>query len=272
MSDYYVRTPDQDESRGPFNLQKLLTLAEAGQINPNTLYYDEDEEEWIPIALNEDLKAKVFPVREKLSLKLGGGRDEDENYSEPEPDEGSGVDIADMLKAAEGETDETRHMRSSQKSFERAVAIGATTLGLMMLLAAVSFIVPHLSIIQGAVEENNFPAMLGYPFLLVGFFDLLMAILLLLSVTEIYPLIRGRGMLALGFGVYVGWALGDPLIMLAFGLGGGGLFLATIAQKFSIMLLAMVIGIGGNGVLAYLAISGRFAEFYSAIRFGLGDG
>jgi hypothetical protein len=119
------------------------------------------------------------------------------------------------------------------------------------------------------VGENNFPEMLNYPFLLVGFFDLFIAILLLLSVTEVYPLVRGRGMLGLGFGGYVGWALGDPLIMMAFGLGGAGLFFATISERFSLMLLAVVIGIGGNGFLAYLAMSGRFAEFYSAIRFGL---
>ena len=70
MSDYYIRTPEQNESRGPFDISKLLTLAEAGQINPNTLYYDEEKEEWIPIALNDALRAQVFPEREKLSLKI----------------------------------------------------------------------------------------------------------------------------------------------------------------------------------------------------------
>ena len=45
MSEYYIRTPEQDESRGPFTVSKLNTLAEAGQVKENTLYYDEDKEE-----------------------------------------------------------------------------------------------------------------------------------------------------------------------------------------------------------------------------------
>ena len=61
MSHYYIRIPEQDESRGPFDIPKLETLAEAGQINPNTLYYDVEREEWIPIALNDALRSKVFP-------------------------------------------------------------------------------------------------------------------------------------------------------------------------------------------------------------------
>ena len=53
MLEYYIRTPEQDESRGPFDASKLRTLAEAGQVTENTLYYDEDKEEWIPMASNE---------------------------------------------------------------------------------------------------------------------------------------------------------------------------------------------------------------------------
>lgn len=267
MPDYYIRTPEQDESRGPFDIFKLVTLAEAGQVTENTLYYDEEKEEWIPIALNEKLKAEVFPKSESLKLNLGAHK---ENDARPEGSrEKGGIHIEDMLKAAEADTEETRHLKRSQKSFEKAVALASMTLGLMMLLSAISFLVPHLDVIQGAISEQLFTKLLNYPFLLIGLFDLIIATLLLLSVTEIYPLIRGRSMLGLGFGVYVGWALGDPLIMLAFGLGGVGIFLATISQKLSLMLLAIVMGIGGNGALAYLAINDRFVDFYSTIQLNL---
>jgi len=267
MSEYYIRTAEQDESRGPFTVAKLLTLAEAGQVNKNTLYYDEEKEEWLPIALNEALVAEVFPEAERLKLKVGPKK-EAENKSEDSEEKG-GIHVTDMLKAAEADTEETRHLKRSQKSFERAVALGSMSLGLMMLLAAVSFIVPHLDAIQGASNEGQFSNLLNYPFLLVGVFDLLMAVLLLLSVTDIYPLIRGRSMLGLGFGLYIGWALGDPTLMLAFGLGCGGLFLATIAQRFSLMVLALVMGIGGNGALAFLALNDRFADFYGTFQLSL---
>lgn len=267
MSEYYIRTPEHDESRGPFTVSKLNTLAEAGQVKANTLYYDEDKEEWIPIALNEALVAEVFPKSEGLKLTVGL-KEEDEALSEEEGEEAA-INIHDMLKAAEGDTEETRHLKRSQESFEKAVALASMSLGIMMLLTAISFIVPHLSAIQGAFSESFYAGMLNYPFLLVGIFDLIIAILLLLSVTDIYPLVRGRSMLGLGFGLYVGWAIGDPLIMMAFGIGGIGIFLATIAQKLSLMILAVVMGIGGNGALAFLAINDRFVEFYSTVQFNL---
>lgn len=263
MTDYYIRTPEQDESRGPFNIAKLLTLAEAGQVTENTLYYDEEKEEWIPLALNEELKAQVFPKSESLKLRIGEKRDGEGSSDDSEEDD-ENINVENILKAAEADTEETRHLKRSQKSFERAVALASMTLGLMMLLSSISFFIPHLDAIQGVVNEGTYANLINYPFLLVGIFDLIMAVLLLLSVTDVYPLIRGRSMLGLGFGVYLGWALGDPLIMLAFGLGGAGVFLATISQRLSLMILSIVMGIGGNGALAFLAINDRFADFYSS--------
>ena len=70
MADYYIRSKDDNDSRGPFDLSKLQTLAEAKQIDENTLYYDEEKEEWLPVGLNAELKAAVFPVREKLKLNI----------------------------------------------------------------------------------------------------------------------------------------------------------------------------------------------------------
>ena len=266
MPDYYIRTPEQDESRGPFNIAKLRTLAEADQVSENTLFYDEDKEEWIPIALNEELKAKVFPKREKLSLKIQGVENPKDEAS---TDESSGLDIDDILKAAGADTKETRHLKKSRKSLEKAAAIAPMSLGLMMLMTALSLILPHLQIIQGAANENGLNVLVNYPFFLVGAFDLIMAILLLLSVTEVYPIIRGRAMLGLGFGVYVGWAIGDPILMLAFGLSGLGLFFATFLQKFTLMVLAVLVGLGSSAYLAFLAANGRFSEFYSVIQINL---
>ena len=267
MPEYYIRTPEQDESRGPFNIDKLLTLAEAGQVTENTLYYEEEKEEWVPIALNEELKVQLFPEAETLKLNIGVNPQDDATAEEIKDE--SGFDVEDMLKAAEAETEETRHLKRSQKSFERAVAIASTTMGLMMLLSSISFIIPHLDVIQGASSEGVYTNLMNFPFLLVGFFDLIMAILLLLSVTKIYPLIRGRAALGLGFGVYLGWALGDPVLMLAFGCGSVGIFLATISQRLSLMLVAIILGVGGNGALAFLAINDRFVEFYSTTQLNL---
>lgn len=270
MLEYYIRTPEHDESRGPFDTSKLRSLVEAGQVSENTLYYDEEKEEWLPIALNQVLRDELFPEKKSLKLRIGtdgeaaaavaAAKDEEE-------ENGAEINVEDILKAAEGDTEETRHHRQRQKSFERAVALAPTSLGLMLLLSAIAFLVPHHESIQNAVNDGAFTNLLNYPFFLVGVFDLIMAVLLLLAVTDIYPLVRGRSMLGLGFGVYVGWALGDPLLMLAFALGGVGIFLATMAQRLSTMTLAVAMGLGGNATLAYLAINERFADFYGSIQF-----
>ncbi len=268
MPEYYIRTPEQDESRGPFNISKLRTLAEAGQITGDTLYQDERTEEWVAIAANEALLAEIFPVSQSLKLRASAASD-DKAATDNKAEEDTSIRVEDLLKAAEGDTDETRHLKQRQKSFEKAVELASMTLGVMLLLSALALLVPHHHAIQAAISESAFTRLLNYPILLAGLFDLVIAILLLLAVSEVYPLVRGRSMLGMGFGVYVGWALGDPLLLLAFGLGGAGLFVATLATRLSTMLLAIVMGVGGNGLLAYLAVKGRFAEFFDQVQLNL---
>ncbi len=265
MADYYIRTPEQDVSRGPFDISKLLTLAEAGQVTPNTLYYDEDKEEWMPIALNEGLNAEVFPEHEKLSLKVvEGAKAELDNKADP-----GGINVESMLAAAEGATEEKKKLSRQKKSFERAATISLAGLGLMMLFSALHMLLPLMPVLQGAISDQQFATIFNYPTVLIGAFDLIMAILLLLAVTEVYPLVRGRAMLGLGFGVYVGWSLGDPLLIAVSAAAGIGVFLATISQSLNTMIAAFILGIGGNLYLAYLALNSRFDGFFDGIVFNL---
>lgn len=271
MADIYIRTPDNNESRGPFDATKLQTLAEAGQVNPNTLFYDEDKEEWIPIALNEELNAAVFPQREKLSLKLGTPKTEQKDTketSEEDPnDDGSKLTIEDMLNAAEGNTEERLELKQQQKSLERAAGLAAPILGIMMLASAITLIVPHLPQIKSIINSQSYATIVNHPVLMLGFLDAILAILLFLAVTEVYPIIRGRAMIALGCGVYVGWAIGDPLLMALSVAAGLGIFIASISLSYRLTLVAAALGFGGNGYLTYLAINGRFTEFFSGLQF-----
>ena len=272
MADYYIRTPDHDESRGPFDASKLQTLAEAGQISENTLFYDEGKEEWIPIALSEELKAAVFPQREKLSLKM---RDPDElkRDKEDEPDEEDpdadrpSVSVLDMLDAAEGNTAERQELKQRQKSLERSVAVATPAIGVAMIASALTLILPQLDQIKGIINQSSYATILNHPALLFGIFDLIVAILLLLAVTEIYPLVRCRAMLTAGVGLYLGWIAGDPMLMGVAAAAGWGVFLASISQNFTTMIAAVVLGVGGNGYLAYLAFAGQFTEFFAGLEF-----
>ena len=268
MADYYIRTPDREESRGPFEASQLLTLAEAGQITENTLHYDENKEEWTPIGLNQQLKAEVFPENEKLSLKINSP-EEASTQAENDSAEQGGIKVTDMLAAAERDSEETRHLKQKEESFHKAAALSTSSLGLMMMLSAVALLAPHFSAINEAITAGEVSTIFNYPFMIVGLFDFIMAAMLFLAVTEVYPLLRGRAVLTLGFGIYVGWALGDPIILIASAAAGVGIFYATIAQSLSTMLVAVALGIGGNAALAYLAIIGHFAGFFDSMYFEL---
>jgi hypothetical protein len=198
MADYYIRTPDREESRGSFDASPLSTLAEAGQITENT-----------------------------------------------------------------------RYLKKKKKSLQKAAVLSNSSIGLMMMLSAVFLLAPHFSAINEAISAEKISTIFNYPFIIVGLFDFIMAALLFLSVTEIYPLLRSRAMLTLGFGIYVGWALGDPIILIASAAAGLGIFFATIAQNLSTMLVAMTLGIGGNATLAYLAILDHFVGFFDSMYYKL---
>lgn len=259
MADYYIRTPDNAESRGPFDEPKLQTLAEAGQITENTLYFDETKEEWVPIALNEQLKDQVFPEIKKLELKVNPNA---EKVNPAADDEDSGIEVDSMLAAAEGTTSETKHRKAKEKSANKAAAIATSGLGLIMLATSLVFIIPHMDVLNEYIQSKSYSGVLNFPFLIVGLFDFLMAIFLFLAVTEVFPLLRGRAMVGIGFGAYISWSIGSPELTAAWVAGGAGIFLATLVRSYPLMLLSLVLGIGGNGFLAYLALNGDLSGFF----------
>lgn len=269
MADYYIRTPDLEESRGPFDSVQLLTLAEAGQITENSLYYDETKEEWIPLALNEQLKAEVFPARKKLALKVTPSGDQSDRPGQESPPHQRGIQVDDMLAAAEGDTAEMQHLKKKEQSVQNAASLSSSGIGLMMMLSAVTLFAPHFTIVHRAITTRTESTLINYPFILIGLIDFILATCLFLAATQIYPLLRGRAMLTFGFGVYIGWALNDPIVMLASAAAGIGIFYATLSQRYSIMLITVTLGVAGNASLAYLSIIGHFAGVFDSVHFNI---
>lgn len=271
MEEYYIRTPNHDDARGPFDVDKLQTLFAAGQINAETIYYDQEKEAWLPIADNEALKAAIFPVKKTLGLKIAPAKSELSKAAEDDslPKEES-VDLSKILAAADGETVENQQVKRSRESVERTAMTAPTGLAVVLLLSAVSLLYPLLPTLSAAFSDSAFLALLGYPFLLIGLLDLLLAIALGLGVTEVYNYVRGRAMLTFGFGLYVGWALQAPEIMLAFSVAGIATFAATLARRFEVLIPALVFAAGTHLFLVYLAITGRFSDFFEMVRIPLG--
>ena len=275
MSDYYIRTPDRDEQRGPFDHSQLLTLAEAGQITQDTLYYDDSKEEWVPIASNADLKAQVFPEREKLKLKVQEPVDEettDSKRKKKKKDKGKKVaeekevrTVTQMLADAEKEPDSVRIRRKLRESLQKAIFISNNGLSLILLLYAFMLIAPHMAVVHNAISSWQLRPIFDYPLLALGLLDFVMAILMYFGAREMHSYDRARSMLTFGFGVYIGWSLGDFNIMFASGAAGLGAFCATLSKKYTTAMLMTVIGLGGSLVLAYYSFVGYFTGFLNSV-------
>jgi|TARA_B110000438_G_scaffold291824_1_gene329286 hypothetical protein len=255
---YYIRPADSETARGPFDIDKLNTLGEADQLTAETLYYDETLEAWAAIGSNDELNAKIFPKHKKLSLRTPKETSETAGSDE----KGAArkvISVEDMRAAAEGQTEETEHLRDELRWQHRAAAISIPILTTVCFVSAATYIYPSWNIIQLLIEgdEGAIMSFLQRPLLILGAFDLIFGICLALAATEIYPLLRFRAMLGLGFFGYTYWSsfsTGDPiglylcLANLAFGIG---VFMCTLSLQFRTIVVSGALSFIGALTFAY---------------------
>ena len=258
VEEYYIRQPDSEDARGPFNMEKLSSLVEIDQVDKETLYYDDEKEEWLAFGDNSELASRVFPEKKKLILRAKS--DEDMDMLNASEDEIEAISVSDMLAAAEGDTEETKHLKESAKWQEKAATLSMPVLGMIMFISAFNNIFPNYSVIMDIVDDENYLALLEKPLLLVGLWDLFLAIFLGLSVSDIFPMVRFRAMLGLGyFGFYHWgqWQTGDEnsMIMMAAGIMGSlGVFVCTLTLKMTLMIFFGACGLVGMGAYGYYAL------------------
>ena len=264
---YYIRPADSETARGPFDIEKLGTLAEAGQLDRDTLYFDDELEAWAAIGSNAELTAQIYPAKKSLRLRSSGKRDRSsEQHADAEREV---LSVEAMLAAAEGDTDETRHLKDEIRWQHRAASIAIPVLAAVCLISALTFLYPGWRHVEGLLnqEPGAIARVFREPLLFLGALDLFFALALFLAATEVYPLIRFRAMLGMGFFGYVyGSAMvaGDPtgqylaLAMIAYGLG---VFICTVTLRFKVMAAAALCSLGGALTFAYLT---TFAPLFAA--------
>lgn len=258
MPEYYIRQPDAEETRGPFDLDRIQSLAEAGQVDEETLFYDDAAQAWRKIVDVEELKAAVFPERAKVTLRK---KDRSElKLLNKDDDAGPAVSVDEFLAAAEGATKDTKHTKEKQKWQERAAALAVPGLGVAMLLQALVHIFPNLDLIKRISEDYDYLLLLREPLLLLGIFDLFLAICLFLAVTEVFTLLRLRATAGLGYFGFFYWSLwqnGDPsgLGLLCAAMATGiGVFMGTLTLNFVVMVISLTLAIGGAAAYGIFTI------------------
>jgi len=244
--EFYIRNASETEAHGPFTQEQLVSLAEAGKVDPQTLYYEAGTEQWIAIGANADLKASIFPEKRRLTIKPKDNLDLVNAAADMAPP----LSVDDMLAAAEGRTSETKSKRDKNIAYERAALIGRYACLAMLAISAGGLLMPSIE----EIVAFNWPVLIETPCVYFGFVDLFLAFALLLGATTVYPVIRFRAALGIGFLGIIFWCAPGavdlvPIITLT--AGAVGLYLSTIFVSYFALGLSSSVGLAGMMAFAY---------------------
>lgn len=263
-TEYYIRQPDSETARGPFTIDKLQSLVEASQLNRETLYYDEDKEAWTPIDGNEELRSKIFPEKRKLALRPKTA-DELNLLNQPEDDGTPPVQVEQMLAAAEGDTDETKHFRQKEEMMQRAATLSIPVIAILLLISALSNIIPAWEIINQFVADREPGLLIDNPLVVVGLLDLFFAVCVFLGATEVYRLLRFRFALGAGYFGYTYWVYfmnfgGQENLYAVYATAAAslGVFVCTMTLHLYTMFFFAMVGLAGASAFAYFTYVYKF--------------
>lgn len=245
--EFYIRSETETEARGPFNLEQIMSLADAGQVTTETLYYDAATEQWAAVGANAEVKSAIFPEKKKLAVK----RDSKVATLNKESDSASPISVNDMLAAAEGRTDDTRGKADPAIAMARCAKAGMWTAIVALILAAAGEILPVADILMKFQPAQ----LLDHPFVILGAIDVVLALMLILGVTSFYPFVRFRAALGLGFIGLMYWTQGLHLPLLAVAAGSAGLYMSTIFVSYAPIAIAAGLAVAGMGGFAWLALA-----------------
>lgn len=243
--DYYVRGLNDAEARGPFNVDQLASLAEAGQVTAETYYYDTTTEQWLAIGSNAELKAQIWPEKKKLAFKEKEFKAVNQTNDASAP-----ITVQQFLDAAEGKTDDTKGKKDKSLDQMKAAMWGTKGAAAILFISAIVLILPGLE----ALTTMDLGKLADKPLVFLGVADLFLGLLLLLGVISIYPLVRFRAVFGLGFLGFIFWSQGEPMAIAALAAGSAGLYFCTIFLSYIPLGAALLLGAGGMAALAGMSL------------------
>lgn len=249
--EFYIRSENDTDARGPFTQDQLSSLVEAQQVDGSTLYYDAALEQWVPISTNESLMAFLFPEKKKLKVRP---KDEVETLNVEQAGDAP-IRVEDMLAAAEGRTSETRGRIDPKIVAERVAGIGRYALIGTLLLSIFAMFFHGENI--ATIYSGDWVGMITDPFIVLGLIDVFFVIVLMLGATSFYPVVRFRALFAVGLLCFMFFLTGEYQLMIAVGAGTIGMYFMTLAVSWTPLIPAALLGIGGMATLAYFRV---FAE------------
>jgi GYF domain 2 len=249
MQEFYIRKEGDEDSRGPFTLEQLASLIEAGQVDRQTFYYDSTAEKWVEIQSNAQLVASLFPMKKKLSMRV---KETVPIVNVKAPAEEKPITVEDMLAAAEGQTDETKGKRARSEFIARAAHWSMRILSVLFLLSAAGLLVPNMN----NLVELDLMKLLTTPEIVFGVLDVLLGVFLFLELTSVYGLVRVRSAVGAGFfAVYFGVIPGHGLLLLAAVTGSLVALFLTLATRLAAVIMLGILGLAAMGSFAYMMLN-----------------
>ena len=243
--EFYVRGINDAEARGPFGLDQLASLAEAGQITTDTYYYEAESEQWLTLGSSPELKARIWPEKKKLGFK-------EKEFKAVNQDEtgAPAITVQQFLDAAEGKTDDTKGKKDKSLEMMKAAMWGTRGAAIIMMLSAVALMLPSID----ALTSLDVNKILEKPLVILGALDLAIGVLLMLGVISLYPFVRFRAVFGLGFLGFILWTQGNPTPIVALAAGSAGLYFSTIFVTYLPLAVTLLAGIGGMAALAGMSL------------------
>lgn len=242
--EYYIRNASETEARGPFNLEQLTSLAENGQVDPDTYYYDAAAEAWTPISGNAPLAETLFPAKKILRIKPKSQAEVKSLNTVSENDQAITVD--DMLLAAEGRTADTKDKADPAILQARAATIGGYASLAILIITAVAYAAPHIDLLT----TLNFRGLLAVPIVFLGVLNFVLAICVALGAVSTYPIVRFAAMLGLGFVGSLFYFDGSTTLLAFSAATAIGLYLCTILINLPGVIVFAAVGLLGAAGLA----------------------
>ena len=246
-AEIYIRGAEDTEARGPFSLDQVISLVEAGQVTAETYFYDPSSEQWLTIGSSPEMKAALWPEKRKMGFKQKEFKVINEEVAEGT----KAISVEDFLAAADGQTEDTKGKKDRNVMMMNAAIWGTRSAAGISLLSAVALILPSID----ALMAMDVGKIVERPFLFLGVADAAIALLLLLGVIGIYPFVRFRAVFGLGFLGFLFMTQGQLTPMLAVAAGSAGLYFCTIFLSYIPLAVAVLLGVGGMAMLATMSYS-----------------
>jgi hypothetical protein len=245
--EFYIRNETDTEARGPFNFEQLTSLVDSGQIKPVTLFYDATAEKWVPVSSNIELKEMLFPDKKKLGLRAK----EQTATLNKDPRGSTPIVVGDLLAAAEGRTADTQGYKDPTEAMARAANIGRWAAITALMIAAAGEVLP----VSDTVLAMDPMKILAQPLILLGALDLFLAVILALGVVSVYPFVRFRAALGLGFLGFIFWTQGQPLPLVALCAASVGLYCSTVVVNLLPAIFFGLLAVGGYALVGWQLLS-----------------